>query len=327
MEKLAAFIVDKRSLFFLLVVLGIVFSCFSQSWVEVENDLTAFLPDDSETSRGLAVMEEQFTTYGTAQVMIANIDPVEAQAVADLLGDLKGVQSVAYDETDQHYNNISALYDVTFDYDEDDDACLDALELVKTELAGYDLYVSTELGNALSETIDAEVSVIMVVVAIIVVAVLLFVCDTVAEVPVLLLTFLTAMILNSGTNFLLGKISFVSNSVTSILQLALSLDYAIIFSNHFKEEHETLPLREAAIAGVGENLGRGTVTSIILVLFVLPQILLIGGTIVDRPPSRSPAPSAAGRAGAASGWKAWSMAGSREPSAAPSTPSWTAPWT
>ncbi len=68
----------------------------------------------------------------------------------------------------------------------------------------------------MAETIDAEVNVIMVYVAVIVVAVLILTSRTYGEVPVLLLTFITAMILNQGTNFLLGKISFVSNSVTSI---------------------------------------------------------------------------------------------------------------
>ncbi len=81
----------------------------------------------------------------------------------------------------------------------------------------------------------------------IVVILLIFTSQTYAEIPVLLLTFVISMVLNSGTNFLFGTISFVSNSVTSILQLALSLDYAIIFSNHFREEHETLPLNESVI--------------------------------------------------------------------------------
>ena len=56
-------------------------------------------------------------------------------------------------------------------------------------------------------------------------------------------TFLSAMVLNQGTQFLMGKISFVSNSVTSILQLALSLDYAVILCNRYKEEREHLPIR------------------------------------------------------------------------------------
>ena len=62
MLKLATQIVDKRNLIFLLVVIAIVFSVFSRNWVNVENDLTSFLPDDAETKLALNVMEEQFTT-------------------------------------------------------------------------------------------------------------------------------------------------------------------------------------------------------------------------------------------------------------------------
>ena len=73
MVKLDTFIVDKRNLVFLLTIIGLVFSAFSRNWVEVENDLTYYLPDDPETKQALNVMEEQFTTYGTAEVMVANL--------------------------------------------------------------------------------------------------------------------------------------------------------------------------------------------------------------------------------------------------------------
>ena len=254
MTQLATFIVDKRNLFFLLIVVSLIFSAFSRNWVEVENDLTTFLPDDAETKLALDVMENQFTTYGTAEVMVANISYDEAEKLNDTLSEIKGVQSVAFDRTTDHYNHASVLYTVTFDYDENNDECLTALDEVKAALKDYDLFVSTELGNTLQETIDSEVSVIMVYVAVIVVVVLLLTSQTYGEVPVLLLTFVTAMLLNQGSNFLLGKISFVSNSVTSILQLALSLDYAVILCNHFKEQHETLPIREAAIMALSRSI-------------------------------------------------------------------------
>ncbi len=254
MTKLATFIVDKRNLFFLIIIIGIVFSMFSRNWVNVENDLITYLPDDAETKIALKVMDEQFTTYGTAEVMVANISYDEAETLHDMLAAIKGVQSVDFDETTDHYNHASALFTVTFAYDENDDKCLYALDAVKAALEDYDLYVSTDLGNTLQETIAHEVSIIMVYVAVIVVAVLLFTSQTYGEVPVLLLTFVTAMILNQGSSFLLGTISFVSNSVTSILQLALSLDYAIILCNHFKEEHETMPIREAAITALARSI-------------------------------------------------------------------------
>ena len=264
MLKLATFIVDKRNLFFLITIIALIFSAFSRNWVQVENDLAAFLPDHSETRQGLDVMEEQFTTYGTARVMVANISLAEAETLKETIAGLDGVQSVDFDGAED-YKDVSALYAVTFDYDETDDRCLASLELVKQQLEDYDLYLSTGLGDQEAEAIDAEVRVIMVYVAVIVVLVLLLTSQTYAEVPVLLLTFVSAMILNLGTNFLMGKISFVSNSVTSILQLALSLDYAVILCNRFKEERESLPLREAVIAALSKGIpeiGSSSLTTI-----------------------------------------------------------------
>ncbi len=261
MTKVAAFIVDKRNLFFLLLIIGLIFSAFSSSWVQVENSLTEYLPADSETRQGLDIMEEQFTTYGTASVMVENLSLSRALEIQEQLSDIEGIQSVAYTEED-NYNNVSALYAITFDYSETDERCLEALDAVKEHLRGHDIYVSTALGNSTAEIIDQEVSVIMVIVAIIVVTVLIFTSSTYAEVPVLILTFLSAMILNQGTQFLVGKISFVSNSVTSILQLALSLDYAVILCNRFKEEREHLPLREAVITALSKGIPEITSSSL-----------------------------------------------------------------
>ena len=256
MHKLARQIVERRNLVFLFVILAAIFTVFSVRWVKVETDMTTYLPKTSETRMGLDIMDEQFTTYGSADVMVANITPAEADELSDRLTELKGVQMLDYDDTTDHYNKdaVSALYSITFDYPEDDDQCLEALDRVKEYLADYDIYVSTSLGNTQQETIDAEVRVIMVYVAVIIVIVLLLTSQTYAEVPVLILTFVVGMILNMGTNFMLGTISFVSNSVTNILQLALSLDYAIIFCNHFKEEHQTMPLKEAVIESLSKSI-------------------------------------------------------------------------
>lgn len=249
MIKLSTMIVDKRNLIFLITVIALIFSFFSSGWIEVENSLSEYLPVDSETNIGLKLMDEQFVTYGTARVMVSNVDMDTGEMLLDEVKDIEGVQRIDYS-----YDHISALYDITFNYPETDDKCLTSLAEVKLRLSDYDVFVSTSLGNQTAEILDKEVGLITVIVAVIVVVVLTFTSKTYAEVIVLLMTFVIAMVLNSGTTFLLGKISFVSDSVTSILQLALSLDYAIILCNRFKEEHETLPLREAVIVALSKGI-------------------------------------------------------------------------
>lgn len=254
MIKVSRFIVDKRNLFFLIYIILIIFSAFSRNWVAVENELSAFLPETTETRRGLDLMEEQFITYGTAKVMVSNIEYDTARRIADELEDMDSIIMLTFENTTEHFNNFSALYDITFAYDENNDKCLEALDEVKEYLSEYDIYVSTTLGDQSSETIASEMSVIIVWVAVIVVAVLLITSQTWAEVPVLLLTFVSAAILSMGTNFVFGTISFVSNSVTVVLQLALSIDYAIIFCNRYKEEHASLPIRDAVIIALSKSI-------------------------------------------------------------------------
>ena len=89
MMKVAATIVDRRNLIFLLIVIAIVFSVFSRNWVQVEDDLTAYLPADSATREGLDVMKDQFITYGSANFMVANISYEDAHALYETIKGLE----------------------------------------------------------------------------------------------------------------------------------------------------------------------------------------------------------------------------------------------
>ncbi|WP_022776184.1 efflux RND transporter permease subunit [Butyrivibrio sp. AE2015] len=254
MLKICAFIVDKRNLFFLIYAILCIFAVVSRGWVGVENQLSEYLPGTSETRLGLDLMAEQFTTYGSAKVMVANVSYDQALMIQKDLEDIDGVFSAELDDTDKHYNNGSALFNITFDYDEKDEKCLELLDDVKDYFDKYDYYLSTTLGDTQSELIAKEMNVISVIVVFVVVGVLLLTSQAYAEVPILLLTFGSAALVQMGTNFLLGTISFVSNSVTIVLQLALSVDYAVIFLNRYKEEHAELPPREACIIALSKSI-------------------------------------------------------------------------
>ena len=254
MLKVASFIVDKRSLIFLIFIILTIFSFFSRNWDNVANDLTFYLPDGSETKVGLDIMDEEFVTYGTAKIMLSNISYDDAKALADKASEIDGVQSLKFDDTAQHYANSAAMFDVTFDYPAEDEKCEKKLDELKELFAGQDIFIDSEIGADLSETIAKEMQVVVVIVAIVVVTVLILTSSTYAEVPVLIITFLSSAILNMGTNYMLGTISFISNSVTIVLQLALSVDYAIIFCNHYKEEHEKLPLRDAVVSSLAKSI-------------------------------------------------------------------------
>ena len=319
MVKVATFIVDRRNLFFLLFVIAIIFCVIASGWVKVENDLSAYLSEESETRTGLNLMDEQFITYGTAKIMLTNITFDKAQEVADEIDARNDVAMITFENDEKHFNNFSALIEVTFIYPEDDDRALEALDDIEASLSDYDIYVSTSMGDATAEIINKEMNTVSILVAIVVVSVLIFTSQTYAEVPVLILTFGASALLASGTNFLFGTISFVSDSVTVVLQLALSIDYAVIFCNRYKEEHLSLPIREADIValskaipeisssslttiggliamlfmqyGIGPDMAicliKAIFFSLLSVFVLMPGLIMIFGTLMDKTKHKS----------------------------------------
>ena len=255
MEKLATFIVDKRNLFFLLYIFALIFCAIATGWVKVEDDITTYLPDTTETRQGLTVMNDNFVTYGTANVMVSNITYDTALEIQEQLEDIDGVTTVDFDDTDEHYTNASALFSVSFDGEVGDAHAEQALQEIRDELEGtYDTSIYSEVGYDSSADLQSEMVIIVIIAAIIIVLVLTLTSRSYAEVPVLIMTFGAAALLNMGTNFLCGTISFISNSVTVILQLALAIDYAIILCHRFSDEHETMPTREACIAALSKAI-------------------------------------------------------------------------
>ncbi|MBQ4566484.1 MAG: MMPL family transporter [Oscillospiraceae bacterium] len=249
-DALATFIVDKRRILFLIYGIAFVFCLFSMNWVEIENDVTTYLSEDTETRQGIVAMNENFAAFSTAQVMVSNITYERAREIAEHLGEIEGVELVAFDDTAAHYTDASALFDVSFAGGNFDQISLDAVAEIRQMLSGQDLTIYTTVGYDENATLRKETTTVLIVASIIIVLVLTLTSRAYMEVPVLLLTFGAAALLNMGTNFLCGKISFISDSVAVVLQLALAIDYAIILCHRFSDEHETKNARDAAIAAL-----------------------------------------------------------------------------
>lgn len=249
-ERLAAFIVDRRKGFYLVYILLIIFSIFSSNWVSVNNAITDYLPDATETRQGLTLMDNEFVTYATADVMIDNVSYSDALKLKDDFENIDGVKEIAFDDTESHYIDGSALFSITFDGASGDEITINAYSELEEKAKDYDSYISASIGDEESERMAEEMNVVMVIACVIILAVLLISSHTYMEIPVLIMTFGVAAILNKGTNYMFGTISFISNSIAIVLQLALAIDYAIILCHRYTEERETKPAREAVISAL-----------------------------------------------------------------------------
>ena len=115
MDKIAGFIVDKRKAFYLVFLAAVIFCGASINKVVINNDITSYLPADTETRRGLTLMDEEFTTLASANVMVSNITYDHACQLSDQLSRIEGVDSVTFDDSEDHYRDASALFNVSFD--------------------------------------------------------------------------------------------------------------------------------------------------------------------------------------------------------------------
>ncbi len=261
-RSFATFVVDKRNFFFLIYLFAAVFCVLALGWVNVENDVTNYLPEDVETRQGITAMNENFGSFAIARVMVDNVTYETAQEISQILAGIDGVLTVTFDDTPEHYRDAAALYDINFEGGNFDEKSLAAVETMQRELGHYDLYIDTQIGYDQNNMLRGEMAAILVVGVAIALTVLVLTSRAYAEIIVLLITFGMAALLNMGTNFIYGTISFISDSVAVVLQLALAIDYAIILCHRFSDEHEALGAREAAITALAKSLPEVSASSL-----------------------------------------------------------------
>lgn len=266
MRKIAEFIVKHCKIILLVFVIAGIVCAFMIPKVNVVNDLSEYLSEETEARQGVDIMNEEFVTLGSAKVMIDNISYQDACKLAESLEEIKGVSTVSfYEEEDEDeteitdgeglkdfYNELSALFSITFETEEEDELAQSAIAEVREALADYDTSFFTTVDKDDNADLQKDMQGILVVAILIVVVVLLFTSKTYMEIPIFMLVFSMAALLNMGTNFIFGDISFITNAVGSILQMALAIDYAIILFHRFMEEREETDTEEA-LTGIGKG--------------------------------------------------------------------------
>lgn len=263
-EKVAAYIVNKRKAFTVFFILAAIFSVFSSSWVKVSNKLSDYLPQSTKTKQGLDIMDESFTTFGNAKVIINNIDYEKALEIGNKLKEIDGVSRVDfYDNSDSSYDNkniedyykdFAALYTVSFEDVEDSKLVQDAIVKVRESVSSYDNVVYTTIDKDDAKSLNEDMKIIGILVVLIITGVLIFTSQTYVEILIFMLTFGMAILLNVGTNFIFGRISFVTKAVGVVLQLALAIDYAIILFHRFMEERREFKAKHALINALAKAI-------------------------------------------------------------------------
>ena len=236
--------------------------------VKVNYNLVDYLPEDAESTVALDLMYEEFGSgVPNTRVMVPDLTLTGAKELKGELAALEGVSGVMWlDDTqdlstpvelmdqatvNQYWRDGTALYDVTIDEGSESRAVEAIYDLTdgKAAVSGNAASTASMQNLAVSEVVGAA----CVLVPIIIVLLLLTTTSWIS--PILfLLTIGVAVIINMGTNVVFGEISFVTQSVSPIMQLAVSLDYAIFLLNSFgRHREETADSAEAMRRAIKES--------------------------------------------------------------------------
>lgn len=276
--KLGDFIVNFRYLFLAVFAILAVICTININNVKVNYDITSYLPDDTETKIGIDLMKKKFGELNQMQVLLTDTSYDDALEKAEQIKNIDNVENVSFDNTKDYYKNNTALIVVELGNVSDNikDKVEDKIESIVSD-SEYYIYVEN------NEDAVNGMNTILTVVVLIIVAVLLLTSKSYFNVVIAFIVFGISILLNMGSNFLLGEISYITKSIAVVLQLGLSLDYLIIFLNHYMKEVKDddnliLAVKKTVTKSVKEIFASSLTTIAGLIALVFMQ-LKIGGDI------------------------------------------------
>ena len=249
MKRFYSFTVGHSKLILVVFALLFILAVFGQAAVEVNYNVTDYLPPDTPSTKALEVLSGEFAGgIPNARLMERDVSLAEALSLKSALAAVPGVEGVTWlddavdilqplelqdqDTVETYYKDGAALYTLTIS----DEYRLSAVEEIRA-LAGDNGALTGDAVSTADATTGtvAEVRLITVIAVLFVWLVLTVTTTSWAE-PVLVLAGLgAATVLNAGSNVLFGEISFVTNAAGSVLQLACTLDYSVFLIHRFAE--------------------------------------------------------------------------------------------
>ena len=261
----ARFLVRRRKLLFLVMTLLTAACVVLIPRINVNSDLTRYLPDSSPMKQGIDRMAEDFpdmdTRMRTLDVMFTQpVDVKETEAELNAMA--VGYTPLGVQEAPPY---TLFQYRVTGD--------TDPFLLKKDILSRYgDLVVVDIAGD---EKMPPNLPSILLLGTALVFIILLVMCSSVMEVLLFLITTGYAVGINMGTNALLDSVSMITNSLVAVLQLVLSMDYSIIVMNRYRQEKARLKDNETAMADALTGAAPAVLSSALTTIVSLLMLVFI----------------------------------------------------
>lgn len=313
MKRTIAAGVVKLRVWILILLVAIAAVCVPAiAKTRINYDLTRYLDEKTMTKRALKVMEQEFGSSEQLYMMFQNQEEAALDHLIDALNDLPQVHLAAHDPED----DVRVVDGVTYQRitltlrDCDASALVRSLRQMFPENGPYAVGGSAAALLDIQSSVGAEIPAVMGIAVAVVLLVLLLTSHAWLEPVVILIVLAISILINMGTNFIFPDVSFITFAVSAILQLALSIDYAIMLLhayNGFLDSgmkrneamtealaHSFMPIASSAmttVAGllsllfmsftigfdIGLVLSKGIVISMLCVFLLMPAVTLLFG--------------------------------------------------
>lgn len=255
MQKFGEFICKHKKIILIIALILLIPSVIGMKATKINYDILMYLPDDIETVQGESILAQDFNMGAFSMITVDNMNTKDILKLEDKLkkiGNVEKVVSIADvigtdipedvlpDEIkDKLYKDGSTIILATFKDSISDEETLNTVEEIRKVTDGQ-----CKIGGMTATTLDTkEVSnsevIVYIVIAVILCLVILEIALDSYLIPVLLLGNIgIAILYNMGSNILLGQISYITKAISAVLQLGVTMDFAIFLYHSYKAEKE-----------------------------------------------------------------------------------------
>ena len=349
MRKIALWEAKNPRKVILIALLLIIPAIIGFLLTKVNYDIMSYLPDELEAVQGEKILDEVFNDAGMSMVIVNDMPKKYTAALKGEIEQIDGVSNVVWVDTiadigipteilpdafknifystDGDKTMMLVQYDSAGASDESLQAISDIKHLLNEKCFITGLSAVVEDTKEISETQAPVYIAVAVTLALTVMALMM---ESWVQPLVILFSLGIAVAYNMGTNFFLGNISFITQSIAAVLQLGVTMDYSIFLIDRYHEELPRFDTREEAMAeavsqsftalagsslttvfgfaalcfmklGLGFDIGfvmaKGVIFGVLVVIFVLPAILILCDRFIVRFKHKNLLPSFTGFTG------------------------------
>lgn len=332
MHKLGKAICKHKRLILIVALLLLIPSVIGMKATRINYDILVYLPEDVETIKGEKILSEDFDMGAFSVVLLEDmntkdikkledefkgIDNVEkVVSIADVMGTTIPEEMIPEDVKEKIYKDNETIMLVTFKEQISSDETMQTVQTLR-DITDEHCKISGMTATVLDtrELSDSEIVIYVVIAVILCLIILELALDSYVAPILLLLNIGIAILYNMGSNVFLGQISYITKAISAVLQLGVTMDFAIFLYHSYMQEKEHTSDNDEAMANaisktllsvvgsslttiagflalcsmnltLGKDIGivmaKGVLLGVISVVTVLPSMILVLNNWIDK---------------------------------------------